>query len=1444
MSTLKDMLKNARTALSRENYDVAVEFAEDALHVDPTNYIAYVSFFAGKSKANKRKSLVFLGKGLEMMENFKRSQGAYTRATEVEPFNPLAWKGLLVIAGRLKSVPAHIAASSGLICCYQNSNEMVAAVQVFQNAKDFARKNTSDINEIAFLRFQLPESPIFEYMEGRLPHPSSTYSKLVSLYEKSEKQALSKYHSKSVSRLHAKDSKVTTEALYEIYSKSKLPELYESLLSWSNDEEERRSVEGKLLFHTYSTLCVAPSEMKAKLETKVRDMASGAVLLKTSDPLAWEIEIEWADVEDFKDYDQNLLLAYIDRFPDENLAKVLTGFLASEISPFDRSLVSQRQDESGKAKSKNAKVQVNTDNKQTSSSLKESAEGISSSENESPEEDDIEEIEHSTEFSPDLILELMSDGYSGNPNSLLASRILGAYYIRLREYETACDLGLKALDVMKLLKRTVGPIFPNSINHLESILGTAYVFYQAPKNYDLALQLFGRVLKSNPNYAAAKIGKGLIYREQSKFSKAKELLKSALDEEPDNSVVLFEYAWCQILQHDFEEGREGLLRALDGISGNDLLSHDYRAQIWWRIGQSYWLAQDSEQEYEQEIISALFGAFTSSLKENPNYAPTFTSLGKLYSTVLNDQVRATKCFYKAFEIDGGEIEAAEHLATEFADSMQWDLVEVVATRVIESERVRLTSGKEPSWPYRALGIASLNAHDYSKAVKCFQNAIRLAPEDANSWVGLGEAYTASGRYVAASKTFSRAQLLDSQNWIATYHLGMVQRHTQDYGQAIRTLHEVSKLKPDESNVKFALIETILMSARHELTKEVFGQAAILASACIKTANNAIESGLQLTQDLWKALSECCEIYLTVQSKIPDIPMDILVQLVKDNESIIAENEDMVFLSEIDGVLVPSLEGHESTATDDSQQGVQVKSIDRVRVLYILFLKLSFASARKDKSTRAIAWYNLGLGELRIFMNQKTGDNDKCLQASVDCFKRVIRLQSSNPDVWNAYGVACSYLNPKVAQHCFIRSLSLDSKQPAVWNNLALLYTQKGDLQLSEAAIGRSLIIDPDFVPAWIGQGIIFQTLGNAQDAYKSFEHSFKISNGMNKLSKLYYALSVFEKLQDNTNDVNLSEQLENSVLSLQKYLILSPESPIAITLQGLLLERVLDFEYAMEHASKLCGLYEMEYEETESQESLVKFVKAKAHLARVALGARQYEIAIEHAEFASDVASETSEQSEEIVGDLKKSRLSAFLTSGLGHYFLKDYSSAIECFKNALVESDEGQDVVVLLAQVLWAQGGDDEKEVALEQLFGSIEKSGASTKMALTLGAIGVVHDSDLIEAAEDELRLIPRVRLEKEDPNNHVPQMLAAMHNAKNLDAKEPWYRAAFYKPWDHDVWRHLEPKTALELAKSGESVSATELSTAYVNAHEGLETSLRAVYYSPWSSNAWDSLTESIA
>jgi superkiller protein 3 len=98
------------------------------------------------------------------------------------------------------------------------------------------------------------------------------------------------------------------------------------------------------------------------------------------------------------------------------------------------------------------------------------------------------------------------------------------------------------------------------------------------------------------------------------------------------------------------------------------------------------------------------------LKYNQNHAPAYTSLGFFYADAANDLTRAYKCFQKAFELDAGEVDAAERLAQDFADTRQWDLVEVVARRVLQASRKRVSKGGELSWPHRALGVAELVFH--------------------------------------------------------------------------------------------------------------------------------------------------------------------------------------------------------------------------------------------------------------------------------------------------------------------------------------------------------------------------------------------------------------------------------------------------------------------------------------------------------------------------------------------------------------------------------------------------------------------------------------------------------------------------------------------------------------------------------------------------------------
>lgn len=150
--------------------------------------------------------------------------------------------------------------------------------------------------------------------------------------------------------------------------------------------------------------------------------------------------------------------------------------------------------------------------------------------------------------------------------------------------------------------------------------------------------------------------------------------------------------------------------------------------------------------------------------------------------------------------------------------------------------------------------------------------------------------------------------------------------------------------------------------------------------------------------------------------------------------------------------------------------------------------------------------------------------------------------------------------------------------------------------------------------------------------------------------------------------------------------------PVGIRLSALYQERVGDFEGATNLLLKVCDIVESKYEISESTEDLMMYAQAKADIARTYLGLKDFESAIENATMALDLSEEL---------DLKKCRLSAHLTAGLAYYFSKQIDESLEMFKVALTESDENPDVVALLAQVLWAKGGEDEREIAMQQLLG-----------------------------------------------------------------------------------------------------------------------------------------------
>ena len=106
-----------------------------------------------------------------------------------------------------------------------------------------------------------------------------------------------------------------------------------------------------------------------------------------------------------------------------------------------------------------------------------------------------------------------------------------------------------------------------------------------------------------------------------------------------------------------------------------------KSETLYRIGYCIWHL-DSSKEARKDKNGA-YKCLIDSIKANNEYAPPYTLLGLYFDDYARSKKRARVAFQKAFELSTSEVEAAERLAKNFAMNGEWDLVELVAQRVID-----------------------------------------------------------------------------------------------------------------------------------------------------------------------------------------------------------------------------------------------------------------------------------------------------------------------------------------------------------------------------------------------------------------------------------------------------------------------------------------------------------------------------------------------------------------------------------------------------------------------------------------------------------------------------------------------------------------------------------------------------------------------------------------
>ena len=1275
----------------------------------------------------------------------------------------------------------------------------------------FAKEHGTRAQYRLALEMMLPTSSLYDYLEGRFPHPSHTYQKVVEIIESEESEWINKLIGERRTRLGAKIGQVTTDVKREVFETSNLEHLYGCIIDWSNDDDIRRLYEERLLQRNYNTLTVLPGSKKTEKRAQVQKEAEGMVILKRPFPLAWQVVLEWKDVERIADLDFGILKDYVELFPEDGLAKVLRGFLGSETSPFPHPewTTSQSEDES----------------------------------------------DQGSPITAEDRLILMTEGANQSSRSVMSQRLMGEYLLYLEEYSNAVESTQKALGLIQTEKQISGLEFQNNLDSVNLILGTSLVHHEAPRNHSEARAIFESILQRKPSNTSALIGIGLILEEEEEYDGAIDFLSRAQEKSSDIKIKS-ETAWCKSLNGKHQDGLEELKVCLKELESLDTPSKELRAQILYRIGICMWNLDSSKAGRKDR--NRAYAQFLAALQANLNFAPAYTSLGKYYSDYGKDRKRARKCFQKAFELSASEVEAAERLARGFADQGEWDLVEVVAQRVVDSGKVRPPPGskrKGLSWPFAALGVCQLNNQDYPRSIVSFQSALRASPNDYHCWVGLGEGYHNSGRYIAATKAFEQAERLESgtdwkqsdSSWFSKYMLANVRRELGDYEEAVAGYESVLASKPDEFGVCIALLQTHVESAWRCIELGLFGRAASSSAKAILVAKDIVEHRPKAF-NLWKAIGDACTIFLWSETYIDVLPVEDIFSLLKSK----IEAEMYERLSDIDGIGQDSL-----TALASSSTSVMV-SVQAA----VLAHKRAIHCSSHDLHAQSVAWYNLGWAEYRasVCLADTTKKTRQYLRASVQCFKRAIELEAGNSEFWNSLGVVTTQLNPKVAQHAFVRSLYLNDKSARTWTNLGTLYLIQNDTELASEAFNRGQSADPDYAHAWLGQGILALLLGDGEEAKNMFTHAFEIADSSSFIAKRLYASSVFDNILSSKGTASKATDLLQSLFALHQLKSQTKSDFAYKHLSALFAERIGDHTEPIEVLNSVCLHVESEYESSESPIALAHFAQAKADLARAQLASGDFSAAAENAEIALDLSTEEDSGLPDKV-TRRRYRLSAHLTSGLAYNYAGEMDKAIPMFRSALEKSSGNPDIVCLLAQVLWAKGGEEERSVAREQLFDCIENNPTHAGAITLLAVIALLDDDkETLEAVAADLHNLrtradigARQQLQisnliavmaKLDPTGQEDGSLEIAEAATTimLSPAQPhgWSQLAGLAGSEEVYPSDMTLLTVLAAVPPKGTLGAEELSRAYAEAGRPADRQ-RAIMMAPWLVGGWEVMSD---
>ena len=169
---------------------------------------------------------------------------------------------------------------------------------------------------------------------------------------------------------------------------------------------------------------------------------------------------------------------------------------------------------------------------------------------------------------------------------------------------------------------------------------------------------------------------------------------------------------------EYDEAEKLLLKAIK-LDHKNFFSFHWLGRLYWEKGGKF---------REQKEFAKM--NFLNSAKLNPLFANNYTYLGFIFIQIEKDEERGIKCLEKAISLDILDNEAGHALSDIYLHK----------EKVINAYKLHkkiVNTNTNIHWASLRLALYQFEKEKYADAVTNFQRALRVVPDDIDTWIGLG-----------------------------------------------------------------------------------------------------------------------------------------------------------------------------------------------------------------------------------------------------------------------------------------------------------------------------------------------------------------------------------------------------------------------------------------------------------------------------------------------------------------------------------------------------------------------------------------------------------------------------------------------------------------------------------------------------------------------------------